>query len=94
VSKATSVRTGASSLRAIPWTLLAQVAVVFARRLGALSSRDRRQLSGLLRKSRGRPGNLTSREREELMGIVRRLDLVSLGRELPWRSARTRRSRR
>jgi len=59
-----------------------RVGLAFARRVGALSAKDRARLAGLVRQSRGRPGNLSERERRELMAIVAELDLLGVAREL------------
>jgi hypothetical protein len=59
-----------------------RIGMAFARRVGALSAKDRARLARLVRQSRGRPGNLTERERRELLAIVAELDLMGVAREL------------
>jgi hypothetical protein len=81
-------------LKAIPWALTLRVGLAFARRVTALSAKDRRRLGALVRQSRGRPGNLSERERRELMAIVGELDLLGVVRELSVLSGRGRRRRR
>jgi hypothetical protein len=69
-------------MKAVPWLLLLQTAMMIDRRRRALSSQERSRLARLLRQSRGRPGNLTEAERVELRVIATKLDLVGIGREL------------
>jgi len=69
-------------LKAVPWLMLLQTAMVLDRRRRALSREERSRLAHLLRESRGRPGNLTEVERAELRVIATKLDLVGIGREL------------
>lgn len=69
-------------LKAVPWLLLLQTAMMIDRRRRALSREERSRLTYLVRQSRGRPGKLTEIERAELRVIATKLDLVGIGREL------------
>ncbi|MDX6644057.1 MAG: hypothetical protein QOD76_2019 [Solirubrobacteraceae bacterium] len=64
----------ARRVREIPWDAVLGVAVQIAqhgkRRWDRLSQRDQRDLTDLLRASRGRLQNLSKREREDLRRIV------------------------
>jgi hypothetical protein len=71
-----------SRLRAIPWALLLQVAVVLRNRWLSLSAKDRARFTELLRESQGRLGNLNSRQRDDLRKLVGRFDLRATAGEL------------
>jgi hypothetical protein len=90
VSKPKVAHSRLDRLKALPWAVLLQVGVAFSRRLGALSSRDRKRLTGLLRSSGGWPGRLSANERRELLALVGKLDLLGMLRELPWFAGRRR----
>ena len=81
-------------VRAVPWVALWQVGVVVTRRWMALSARDRRRITALVGRSRGRPGNLDRKERDELLGLLGRLDPLGIGRELQGLTERGRRRKR
>jgi hypothetical protein len=68
--------------KAVPWFLLLEAAMVLRAHWGMLDTRDRRELSRIVKKSHGNPRNLTKNERNELARIVRRLDLITAGRKL------------
>jgi hypothetical protein len=68
--------------KAVPWLLLLDVAMILRDHWGFLDDRDRRELSRIVGKSKGRPGNLTPQERRELVRILRKLDPVTAGRRL------------
>ena len=90
-----STKQAASRMKAVPWAVLARVAVGVGKRWTALSAKERARLARLVRSSRGRPGNLSARERNELRKLVRKLDLRGAGRELlPLLRGRKRRGRR
>ena len=69
-------------LKALPWTLLIEVALILQSRWRMLSDRDRERLFALVRESRGRVDRLSSRERAELRKIVGKLDIKGAGKEL------------
>jgi hypothetical protein len=62
--------------------ILLEVAMVAREQWGQLSERDRRELSRIIKKSKGRYGNLDDHERRELRRIVGQLDLPGAGRRL------------
>jgi hypothetical protein len=66
----------------LPWLMMLQAGVVVGRRWSALSEKERTQLVGILRDSRGRKGNLSVKQRYELRRLARKLDLKGAGREL------------
>jgi hypothetical protein len=81
--------------KVLPWAMLLQAGVAFAKRWRSLSERDRARLTGLLRDSGGRLGNLSSKERKELRRLAGKLDLKGMGRELlPLLRGQRRRKRR
>ena len=80
--------------KAIPWMLILEAAAVARDHWGRLDSRDRRELSRIVRKSHGRPDHLTKSERSELLRLVRLLDPVTAGRKMmPLRGGVPRRKR-
>jgi hypothetical protein len=84
-----------SRIRAVPWLLLFEVARgVHSHVMDTLTPRERRRVSEILRKSRGRPGNLTKAEREELRQLAGKLDARGLARDLAPRVVAGRRRRR
>jgi hypothetical protein len=94
VSKPTPARTTLARVKALPWTVLLEVGLVFGRRWSRLSAKDRARITHLVRQSRGRPSNLSGRERAELRKLLRKLDIRAIARELPRLMRRTRRRRR
>ncbi len=73
---------GLARRRALPWTLLLDLALALRHRWKELPERDQRELGRIVRKSKGRPGNLNQRDRNELKRIVKDLDLLAAGRDL------------
>jgi len=71
-----------SSIKAIPWALLLEVAMLLRDRWMRLNPNDRAELSAIVKKSKGRPANLTPRERQRLGVLVRKLEPGALGRDL------------
>jgi hypothetical protein len=61
--------------------LLANVALAIKRHLDLLDGEERRELAGLVGKSKGRPSNLTARERTRLRALVDKLEPGELARE-------------
>jgi hypothetical protein len=68
--------------KALPWMLLLEAAMIAREHWGFLDPKDRRELSRIVGKSKGRPGNLTPQERRELVRIVKQLDPITAGRRL------------
>lgn len=71
-----------TGVRALPWTILLELAVKLREHWRTLTPGERAHLSALIRKSQGRPGNLSARERDDVRRLVRKLELASLGREV------------
>ncbi len=61
--------------------VLANVALAIKRHLDLLEAEEKRELSDLVRRSKGRPSNLTRRERERLRALVDKLEPSELARE-------------
>jgi hypothetical protein len=72
-----------SSVKAIPWRLVLEVATVVVNRFrDDVPPGDRQRLTRLVRKSKGDPRRLTASERSEILKILRRLDVQRLGRDV------------
>jgi hypothetical protein len=72
-----------SRLRAVPWLLLFEAArLVHSQVMDALSPKERRRVTEILKKSKGMPQNVTPSEREELRAIARKIDVKRLGRDM------------
>ena len=71
-----------SRLRAIPWMLVLQGAIVARERWHVLSEKERTRMVRLVRDSRGRPDRMSKAEREELRRLVAKLDVTTAGRDL------------
>ena len=82
------------SPKAVPWAVLLEVASVAREHWQGLAERDRRRLSALIRKSRGRRGNLTKRERDDVRRILGKLDYKAIGKDVVPFVGRARRRRR
>jgi hypothetical protein len=82
MSRTPAKRGTSASVKAIPWALLLEVAMLFRDRWMQLNPHDRAELSEIVRKSKGRPGNLTAAERQRLGVLVRKLEPAAVGRDL------------
>jgi len=72
-----------TSVRAVPWRLVLEVAgVVYNRFRDDVPPKDRRRLGTLVRKSKGDPRRLTAAERREVLAVLRRVDVRKLGRDV------------
>jgi hypothetical protein len=65
--------------RLVPWLIVFEVLRAGRDHWGRLDPSDRRQVSDLMRRSRGNPRNLTAADRAELRALGRRLRLGRLG---------------
>jgi hypothetical protein len=72
----------APGLKLAPWLLALDAAIIARDHWNRLEPKDRRELTRIVGKFKGRPSNLTSRDRSELIRIVRELDLITAGRKL------------
>jgi hypothetical protein len=77
-----AARSSRDRVKALPWAILLQAALVIGKRWRALSEKDRARLARLLRDTGGRPGNLRPKERRELRKLAGKLDLKGASREL------------
>jgi hypothetical protein len=71
-----------STVGAVPWALVLRGGVIVGKRWTALSAKERAQLAGLMRDSRGRVSSLSVKQRVELRKLARKLDLEGMSREL------------
>ncbi len=70
------------SVKAIPWALVLEIAMVFRDRWMRLNPHDRAELAAIVKKSKGRPANLSAHERQRLGVLVRKLEPAAVGRDL------------
>jgi hypothetical protein len=72
-----------SGVKAIPWRLVLEVATVVVTRFrDDLKPADRRELTALVRKSKGDPRRLTGAERRRVLELLKRVDAARLGRDV------------
>ncbi len=91
----TAKKSGTNRVKALPWAVLLQGAVVVGRRWKGLSAKDRERIKELLAESGGRVNRLSAKQRKELRKLAGKLDLRGMGRELyALRGGRGRRGRR
>ena len=73
----------ASSVRAVPWRLVLEVATVVVNRFrDDLPPAERRRLTTLVRKSKGDPRRLSSVERRQVLELLKTVDAQRLGRDV------------
>ena len=81
--------------RGAPWLLALDLAMVLREHYSELTPKERSDLQGIRRASRGNPRSLSEADRRRLGELVRRLDLVGAGKSLvPIIGRRQRRGRR
>jgi hypothetical protein len=71
-----------STVKAFPWVLLLDAAVVVNSHWQDLKESERSRVGVLIRKSKGDPRNLSKRERDELRKIAGKLDVPGMARDL------------
>ncbi len=72
-----------SSVRAVPWRLVLEVATVVVNRFrDDLPPAERRRLTTLVRKSKGDPRRLTATERKQVLELLKTVDAQRLGRDV------------
>lgn len=72
-----------SSVRAVPWRLVLEVATVVVNRFrDDLPPAERRRLTTLVRKSKGDPRKLTAAERHQVLDLLKSVDAQRLGRDV------------
>jgi hypothetical protein len=80
--------------RLAPWLLVFEVLRAGRDHWGRLDPADRKQVSDLMRRTRGNPANLTRADRAELRAVWRRMRLGRLGFSLATAAVVGRRKRR
>jgi len=80
--------------KAIPWLMLYEVARASKSHWDSLDPKDRKRLTELLRKSKGKPQNLSAGERAELRDLAKRLQWVRFGMSAATAAAMGRRARK
>jgi hypothetical protein len=81
-------------LKAIPWALLLETAMIVRSRWARLTPGERDHVMALARKSGGRPQKLTAEDRKELRRLAAKLDLGGIAREAAPLGRRWRRRQR
>ena len=61
-------------VRAVPWTVVIQLAMTARKHWQRLEPKDRARLAELLKKSQGRPNRLTAKERADVRQLVAKLE--------------------
>lgn len=69
-------------LKAVPWLLVLAALRVLYEHWQRVEERDRRRVTEILGSSKGLPHRMAQHERRELVDIAKRVDHVSLGRDL------------
>jgi hypothetical protein len=84
-------------VRAVPWTIVFQLAMTARKHWKRLDPKDRARLGELLKKSQGVPGKLTAKERAEVRVLVAKLEpgafaksIVPIGRRAVMKGRRAR----
>ena len=68
--------------RAVPWILVFTAARVLWEHWNRVDERDRAAAAKILGDSKGMPHKMSEQQRREIVDIARRVDAVSLGRDL------------
>lgn len=68
--------------RAIPWILVLAAAKVLWEHWSRVDEQDRARAAKILADAKGMPQRMSTEDRNELVEIARRLDAISLGRDL------------
>jgi len=79
--------------RGVPWLMVLDAGRLAHEHWRKLTPSERSNLSGLIRKSKGRLSNLTARERAELRRLATKLDLAEAGKKMVPFAGRLRRGR-
>jgi hypothetical protein len=61
-------------VRAVPWTVVLQLAMTARKHWQRLDPKERARLAELLRKSQGRPNRLSAKERADVRQLVAKLE--------------------
>jgi len=65
-------------VRAMPWVMVAQLAMTLRRHWKYLTPGERARLASLLKQSQGKPNRLTPNERAEVRLLVRKLEPIAI----------------
>ena len=84
-----------SRVRAVPWSIVFQLAMTARRHWKRLDPKDRTRLAELVKKSQGLPNRLSAKERTEVRELVAKLEprafaksIVPIGRRAVMRGRR------
>ena len=69
-------------VRALPWSIVLQLAMTARKHWKRLAPADRARLTELLRKSQGLPNRLTEKERDEVRALVAKLEPAAFARSI------------
>jgi hypothetical protein len=82
-------------VRAVPWSIVFQLAMTARKHWKRLDPKDRTRLGELIKKSQGLPNRLTAKERNEVRELVAKLEpaafaksIVPIGRRAVMRGRR------
>jgi hypothetical protein len=78
----------------MPWVMALQAGLIAREHWLKLEPRERSELQGLIRKSKGRASNLSAKERTRAKALVEKLELAAFGRALVPVATGLRRKRR
>lgn len=76
---------GKTAMRWTVWgrlLLIAEVALTLKRHLDLLTPKEKRDLQGLVTKSKGRPSNLSDRERKRLRELVEKVEPIDIAKHV------------
>jgi hypothetical protein len=69
-------------VRALPWTIVFQLAMAARKHWKRLEPKDRARLGELLRKSQGLPNRLSAKERTEVRELVAKLEPAAFAKSI------------
>ena len=71
-----------SRVRAVPWTIVFQLAMAARKHWKRLEPTDRARLGELLKKSQGVPNRLSAKERTEVRALVAKLEPAAFAKSI------------
>ena len=71
-----------SRVRAVPWSIVFQLALTARKHWKRLEPRDRSRLAELIKKSQGLPNRLSAKERTEVRALVAKLEPAAFARSI------------
>jgi hypothetical protein len=69
-------------VRAVPWTVVIQLAMTARKHWKRLEPKDRARLAELLKKSQGLPNRLSAKERADVRQLVNKLEPAAFARSI------------